>query len=324
MALTATPGRTLPAPDRQHGPTVVHLLDLPPLGDEAPAAPRLFVAAAGRRPGWRRASLLVSGDDGASWQAIGGTAAPAIIGTAANSLPFAPETLADRVNMVEIALLHDDMLLEDADAVRLDAGANLALLGRELIQFGRATPLGAGRWRLSELLRGRRGTAHAASAHLAGERFVLIEADTLLAYDPPLALTGGRVRLLASGIGDPAPIEAEASAIGEALLPPPPVGLRADRLAEGGFDLRWIRSSRRGWRWLDGAEVPLGEDREAYLLTIRRADGRERAIELAAPVYRYDPADVAADRLAGPAVVLSVVQLGTHARSRPVERLLPL
>lgn len=324
LPLAATPGRTVPAPDRRHGPTLVHLLDLPPLGDDAPAVPRLFVVAAGPLPGWRRASLLVSGDDGASWQAIGGTAPTATMGMAMTVLPFAPETLIDRANAVEVALLHEGTDLEDADPGRLDAGANLALLGGELIQFGRATPLGAGRWRLSELLRGRRGTGHAAASHIAGERFVLIEADTLLPHDPPLASTGGRIRLLASGIGDPAPAPAEADAIGEALRPPAPVQFRADRLDGGGFDLRWTRSSRLGWRWLDGADAPLGEDRESYLLTLRRADGRERTVELAEPVFRYLATEAAADRAAGPAVAVSVLQLGTYARSRPLERLLLL
>jgi hypothetical protein len=216
------------------------------------------------------------------------------------------------------------MQLSDSDPARLSAGANLALLGRELVQFGRAVPLGGGRWRLSELLRGRRGTGWAAGLHAAGERFVLIEADALLAYDPPAALAGGRVRLLASGVGDAAPVEAAADGIGEALRPPTPVHLSAERRADGGFDLRWTRSSRLGWRWLDGADVPLGEDREAYRLTIRAGDGATRAIELGESRFLYAAADAAADRLAGPAVLLSVVQLGASAASRAAELILPL
>jgi hypothetical protein len=53
------------------------------------------------------------------------------------------------------------------------AGANLALIGDELIQFGRAEQLGPGLFRLSHLLRGRRGTEWAAAGHSVGDVFCL-------------------------------------------------------------------------------------------------------------------------------------------------------
>lgn len=314
--LPASPGRIVPAPDLLHGPTVAHLLDLPPLDDAAPDVPRLWVAAAGPSPGWRRAGLLVSLDAGASWEAIGRTLAPAVIGSAASALPFAPEAVIDRRHAVEVLLLHEEMMLGDADFGRLIAGDNLALLGDELIQFGRAEPLGGGRWRLSGLVRGRRGTGWAAGLHMAGERFVLIEPDALLAWDPPIGAAGGSVRLLASGPGDAAPAQAEAVAIGAALQPPAPVHLRSRRRGDGGFDLVWVRSSRRGWRWTDGADVPLAEEREAYAIEIA-GPGISRQAETSAPAFTYPAAAVAADRALAPGVTIAVRQIGTHAASRP-------
>ena len=50
------------------------------------------------------------------------------------------------------------MALQHAGDAALLAGANAAMLGAELIQFGRAEPLGQGRYRLSRLLRGRGGS----------------------------------------------------------------------------------------------------------------------------------------------------------------------
>lgn len=315
----AEPGRGAPSPDLPHGPTVVELLDLPPLGDDAPGVPRLLVVAAGTQPGWRRASLLVSLNDGGEWDAIGDTAAPAIIGRTASLLPPASEALIDRAGQVEIDLFHAGMSLEDAAPERLLAGANLALLGRELIQFGRAEPLGGTRWRLSELLRGRRDTGGAAGLHAVGERFLLLEREALLAWDPPLSQAGGQVRLLATSVGDPTPAEAVAVAIGEALRPPAPAQFRARRQSDGGYDLSWVRSSRLGWRWLDGADAPLGEEREAYLLTLRRADGTERTEELLLPGFHYAADAVAGDRLAGPNIGIRLIQRGTFAMSRPLE-----
>lgn len=318
------PGRSVPSPDQIHGPTIVHLLDLPNIGTELPAAPRLFVAAAGPSPGWRRASLLISLDAGASWEPIGASAAPATLGSVLTALPNAEPAVLDAVNHIDVQLLHDGMVLEDADRDRLIGGANLALAGREVIQFGRAEPLGDARWRLSNLVRGRRGTEWAASAHAVGERFVLIEPETLLAYDPPQSAVGTEVRLLASGVGDAIPAEANATDIGEALRPPPPVYLRALRQSDGGFDLRWIRRSRLGWPWLDGIDAPLGEDRELYTLTIQPMSGPVRSHELGASFYSYGAAEAAADRVSGPEVTLTVVQVGTHAVSRPVSLTLSL
>ena len=316
LPVTAAAGRALAAIDRPHGPTTVHLLDLPPLGDAPPPAPRLWIAAAGVSPGWRRASLLLSRDGGASWEPIGRTAPPAVIGTAASALPAAAVALVDRRHHVDVDLLHPDMVLGDADAARLLAGANLALLGDELLQFGRAEPLGGHRWRLSELLRGRRGTGAAGQA--PGARFVLIDADALLAHDLPLVALGGTVRLLAAGPGDAQPAEAEANGVGAALRPLAPVQFRADRRADGGFDLRWIRCSRSGWLWRDGGDVPIAEEREAYALDLAIGD-RVRRVEIGVPRFHYDAAALAADRLVAAAARLSVRQLGTHAASPPAE-----
>ena len=64
------------------------------------------------------------------------------------------------------------------DAEALAGGANLAILGREIIQFGRAVPTGPGSFRLSELVRGRAGT-DATALHEAGELFVVLDRDAV-------------------------------------------------------------------------------------------------------------------------------------------------
>lgn len=153
---------------------------------------------------------------------------------------------------------------------------------------------------------------------------MLIDAETLLPYDPPLSAAGADLQILASGIGDPLPVSASAPAIGEALRPPPPVHLSAERVADGGYTLRWIRQSRIGWAWLDACDAPLGEDGERYRLSIRRADGIERSYEFGTTSFDYAAADAAADAAAGSAVTISVIQIGTSAASRPATMTLTL
>lgn len=315
--LPAAPGRGSGAPDLIHGPTTVHLLDLPPIEDGAPDAPRLFVAAAGMSPGWRRASLLMSTDGGARWEPIGGTAAPATMGTALSVLGEAAPELFDLGGAVEIMLLNAAMTIGDADDPALLGGANLVLLGDELIQFGQAEPLGGARWRLSRLLRGRRATESAIATHRAGERFVLIEPSTLARLSPPLAAMGGAVRLMASGVGDLAtPAEDAIPAMAGGLRPLAPVRLRATPMADGGFMIGWTRRSRAGWTWNDGGDAPIGEAREAYRLTLQGAGGGGRSVETGPPPWIYPLDAVAADlAVGGPDMLIRVAQIGDHALS---------
>ena len=73
----------------------------------------------------------------------------------------------------------------------------MGLLGRELIQFGEATSLGGGRFRLSRLLRGRVGTQDAIPGHEANEPFALIDRDALQPIILPVLVPGLPVRAVA-------------------------------------------------------------------------------------------------------------------------------
>ncbi|MDO7843754.1 phage tail protein [Sphingomonas immobilis] len=312
-ALPASPGRVVSAPDRLAGATILHAFEIPPLGDETLAAPRLTVAAAGTAPGWRRAALLYSVDDGERWVAAGATAAPAVIGTIV-SLPIATgAALIDRRSVVEVELAHAGMALSGADGRALDMGANVALLGEELIQFGAATQVAARRWRLSTLWRGRRGTEGAIGTQAVGDRFVLLSADASVAIDLPLSALGRAVRVIASGIGDTGgPVSVTAGMTGLSVLPPAPVGLRAVELGGGDVFLRWTRRSRAGWRWIDGVDAPLAEEREAYRLTIE-SGGVARIVETSAPEWTV----TAAER--GTGLRVTVRQTGAAGESPAAE-----
>ena len=304
MPVPASGGRVLGAPDLVAGRTLLQVAELPALGDVALDQPRVLVLANGTGAGWRRAALLWSTDGGERWTEAGSTAAPAAMGTLAT--PLAPGTAAlfDDRDTVEVELARADLALAAADDGALDAGANLALMGDELIQFGRATQLGDTRWRLGRLLRGRRGTATGADG---GCRFVLVSADAAVALDLPVAALGGGVRVMASGVGDAdAPVVASAPVTGVSVRPPAPVALSLTRLPDGTARLTWTRRSRVGWRWIDGADAPLGEEVERYRVTLAGADRFADAPELVLSV-----ADVAAGGVA------EVRQLGMHGESLP-------
>ena len=153
--------------------------------------------------------------------------------------------------------------LTSCDDDAFAAGINLALLGEELIQFGRATPLGEGQFRLSHLLRGRGGTEWACADHGADDVFCLIQAGAL----QPIALPSSNIgATITATIGGGTPASTVFSA--ESLRPPSPVALTAQPQPNGDLALTWIRRSRIGFAWVDEIDAPLGETREEYRVSI--------------------------------------------------------
>ena len=306
----ASSGQVLAAPDEAIGATMLVAFELPP-PDEPLSAPRIAVAATGTGPGWRRAALLIDTGDSGGWSEAGATAAPATIGRVVVPPLPASALLADAAGVVVVQLARADMVLADADDLALDGGANAALVGDEVLQFGRAEPLGGARWRLSRLLRGRHATESAIGRQRAGDPFVLLAPDTLRLLDLPAAALGTTVRIMASGVGDgDAPAVAAVPVAGRSVVPPAPVRLAAIALPDGGVRVTWVRRSRAGWRWIAGAEVPLVEEAERYRVTLVAADGARRSVEVAEPRWTL----AAGDRPPG-ALRIEVAQRGTWGES---------
>ena len=74
--------------------------------------------------------------------------------------------------------------------------------------------------------------------------------------------------------------------------------------------MHWCRRSRGGWRWIDGADAPLVEEREAYRVTIEAGPDGTGGGETLVPGWTVDAATLAA----GP-VTVSVRQRGTWGDS---------
>jgi hypothetical protein len=292
------------------------LADLPWLKDGVASAP-LLVAAASGGEGWRSAALFVMSDSGEAMP-IGRSALRAVMGVTDAALPEGSATLVDRLHAVSVTLLADDMMLGGADEAALGQGRNLCLIGRELVQFETAERVGSGRYRLSGLRRGLRGTEWAMAGHEAGEAFLLIEDDRLV--EPLAALgsvgePGATVRVAALGLGDVAPVEAALTIEGAALMPPSPMHMTV-RGDGGGWRIDWIRRSRVGWRWSNGGDVPLGEEMERYAIRLLDGGAVVRSVESDVPQWTYDAAMVAADGTAGRSLVVEVRQIGTLAPGR--------
>ncbi|MBC2670922.1 phage tail protein [Novosphingobium piscinae] len=310
----ADPGRGALARDQAAGPTTLAAFELPWEGPAGRAAGSLYVAAASAAAGWSGAALYAVDRDG-GLELIGSSGRrPATLGTAVDALPPASSLLPDRASQVTVALLGPDTVLAEATGVRLAQGANRALLGDEIIQFARAEPLGAGRWQLSGLLRGRGGTEAAAAGHAVGERFVLLD-DSLLVLDGTLAATADRIAAI--GLVDPEPVTSAVALRGIGARPLAPVHPRARALADGALALSWTRRARGAWRWADEADVPLHEEAERYAVELGAGAVPLARWEVGAPALTLSAETVR--QLRGPwrGAPLQVRQLGAAGPSWP-------
>lgn len=133
---------------------------------------------------WPGAQLYWSRDAGSSYQILDTVTDRGIFGTATTVLPPEYDSGWDTINTVDVTLTSGadtpPVSTSDADVI---SGSNAAMLGDEIIQFATVTPLGGNSYRLSRLLRGRRGTENHSLTHVIGDRFVLLEVGRVHRYN---------------------------------------------------------------------------------------------------------------------------------------------
>ncbi len=147
---------------------------------------------------------------------------------------------------------------------------------------------------------------------------MLIDSPMTL-LDPALAGPAEQALIGALGLGDGAPATSPVRLAGIGWRPLSPVHGRAIGPAGGGLELRWTRRARGGWRWDDGVDLPLNEQREAYVVEFGPDTGAALARwDCDSPQLILTPAEWSALVSATPAGVFSVRQVGDRALSLPL------
>jgi len=317
LSLGSDTGRAATAVDRTIGSTWLAAVELPWDGSGAGDVPIVQVTASSGSAGWNGAALYLDEGHGQLIAAGWTGRTRAVAGTTLTALASASPLVIDRSGTVTIELLGDDMALLDATPRQLAAGANRAMIGSEILQFGRAHPLGGRLWRLELLMRGRGGTELAIAGHSAGETFVLLD-DTPVTLDGALLAQFPTATVKAIGPGDSAPATSSIRARGLTQRPLFPVHPRASRLADGSLQLNWTRRARAAWLWRDQVDAPLHEQSETYEVLL----GSEA--EIAAMWVTTEPsltiaaAVVSSLAASHPGKPLIVRQRGTYASSAPL------
>jgi len=301
-------------------PVRIELLDMPIMIDSHDAsAPSFYVAACPAGTGrFRGATLFQPTADALDYVVAAVAGLPSIMGETVTELAAGPAWRWDRVNMVEVQL--DYGSLQSLPDERVLAGGNAALVGDEVIQFANAELIAEGRYRLSRLLRGQRGTEHEIASHPAGSRFILLDPARQPRPNFPVSRIGIEIAWRYAPVpqGPSGDLSGEIifTDTGNGLRPFAPVQLKAVRdPSSGDVQLAWIRRTRVGGdSWLN--EVPLGEETEEYDVLILDGADVVRTVRVTGQSALYTAAQQTADFGAPPGSLAWRVAQASRAYGR--------
>lgn len=301
---SAPPGTaTLAPPPQTSNPsqrTELLLLDIP-LVDETDDENGFYAAMAGAVDDtWRGAALYKSADGGSTYVAQVSDSVIDAMGTTLDVLgDWSGGNMFDEINAVTVEIGAGGGSLASASELAVLNGANLAVVGQELLQFKNAELVAADQYLLTGLLRGRRGTEWATPSHVLGERFALLPVTNV----PEPFGDLGKVRLYKPVSTRSTLAAATAQSFtnqGQALRPYSPVSLGGYPITpfDGTVQLNWIRRTRKGGAWANfTGTVLLGEAAEAYVVQIWDSTYSQvaRIIQVTSPTTTYTAAQQVAD-----------------------------
>lgn len=278
-------------------PSTLHLLDIPSITGDNIASSVLFWAASTGAGKWDGARLYISRDGGGQFTALSSASSEAITGTVDNILAAGPTAFWDEKGELLVSLDRASDTLESLDESAVLAGGNVAWVGGEILQFKNAFLEMDGRYRLSGLLRARRGTEHMVNGHMAAEDFILLSISTTNASALPLSDVGKDhlYKLVSVGASLDETSAENFLYTGIILKPFSPVHAIGRRDGAGNLDIQWIRRSRVGGEWQDNTDVPLGEVYEKYDLEILDQGSVVRGVSTTSPDYIYTAAEQTQD-----------------------------
>jgi hypothetical protein len=193
----------------------------------------------------------------------------------------------------------------------------------EIIQFVEAELVAENTYDLSMRLRGQQGTdAIDPDEWPAGSVVVLLDAAPVQIGLPATARGLERhYRVGPSHLGydDPSFTYLVKAFDGIGLRPYAPVHLKSRVDEAGETHVDWVRRTRiDGDNWAS-FDVPLNEDREAYLVRVVQSDVVLRETEATAPNYTYSAADKAGDGVSG-SYEIHVAQISARFGPGPFTR----
>ena len=299
-------------------------MDLPLLtGEEVAHAPHIAVAA---EP-WPGAVAVYSSASDSGYTLNRLVEVVSAVGVLETPLFRATPGLWDRGPALRVRMSTGS--LASASIADVLNGANAAAVGDgsganwEVIQFAEATLVGEDLWDIRLRLRGQAGSdATMPEDWPPGSFFVLLDGRPGQ-IELPLSARGlqrnYRVGPAAKPLDHPVYAQDALAFDGIGLRPYAPAHLRST-LSGGDRQISWIRRTRIDGDSWQGAEVPLGEESESYVLRITDSGGIRREVDLTSPAFTYTAAMQAADAVSLP-YTIEVAQVSARFGPGPFTRI---
>lgn len=240
------------------------MLDIPVIADPSQQSIYYAAAAGVDRPAWKGGDLFKSLDGGVTYASTLSTNDTSSIGEATTVLGNFSGNWFDELNSVTVFLHAGAGDLESVSTINVLNGANLAVLGSEIIQFRTATLTAPQTYVLTGLLRGRHGTEFATGTHAVGETFVLLPVNTVIPEQSGDLYNARHYKMVTNGTSLAAATDVPFTYNGTPLRCFAPVQLGGGRDGSGNITLNWTRRARVNAEWIDGTDVPLDETAESY------------------------------------------------------------
>lgn len=234
------PGQGLPV----FGDTVYQMMDLPALTANETDQTGFYFAATGTGAAWKGCVLQVSLDGGLNYVNLASLPVYSVMGTCETVLPPPPAGVGqyrwDRESYVDVDLIKGE--LSSTTESMIWAGDNTFIIGDEIIQALTVEHLGWTSYRLSNLLRGRRGTELEMDRHQLAERCVFTGGVIFV----PLGKNnqGATLQYRVVPFNQDEYIETDFTAFGYSAYPFRPVQVKGRRNSGGDLEISWLGTSR--------------------------------------------------------------------------------
>lgn len=295
------------------------------LSDADATSSGFYLAAAGKESGvWTGCAVYWSRDGGTTYQALTSVIAPVSYGAVTGTVPAPPANVNtarwDTTTTITVTMTSGvPNTTSDSDVL---GGANMALIGQEVVQFATATPTGnPNEYTLSRLLRGQRGTDAYWSSHTAGETFIILDTDTVVRQSLDESLRGKSIFLKAvAATGTVATADPVSLTItGEEWTCYSPCDVFGSRDGSNNLTVVWKRRTRSGGEMRDLHDVDDPDAPDSYDVDILSGLTVVRTFAaLSSATVTYTAANQVTDGFTpGNPVTLVVYQNGKYGRGYP-------
>ena len=270
----------------QTSQTVAFMLDTPLLSDTDTDGPGFYVMLCGAFNAWQGGSLyvdaaapsvasafgldMITPTSGSAWEMVASSTFNVPQGICLNAL--APKMHAcywDRESELTVLISNGMHLLSASEDDMLIQPLNATIIGGEVVQYASAVQVGSSSlWKLSNFLRGLRGTEHLINGHQNGEYFVRMASsiNRVVTTMADIGVQDSYEALSTLQSTSTAAVPFPFTDTGNAMRPYTVKVYRKFRNVDGDVEVDWWPRVRQNGQWLSGSDVtiPANDSPEAY------------------------------------------------------------